>query len=161
MNTNRLFLLLCLAFVVSTSFADNWLLLKMKSGSSQGFQIPGSMKIQVVDSSNELQLSSEQTTVSFALEKVAGYSFIDDRNIESSIDDVLSDGIRITYLDKDRVVIEGLAGDAVVRLYGVNGVEHTVTSSVSGIATTISLSNLPKGVYIINIANLASVKVNH
>ena len=161
MNTNRLFLLLCLAFAVSTSFADNWLLLKMKNGSTQGFQIPGMMKIQVVDSSNELQLSSELTTVSFALEKVAGYSFIDDKNIESSIDDVLSDGIRITSMDKDRVVIEGLADDAVVRLYGVNGVEHPVASSVNGIATTISLANLPKGVYIINIANLASVKVNH
>ena len=81
-------------------------------------------------------------------------------NDASAIGELESVKLRLRYTGSDKVVIEGISADADVRLYSTNGtLINGSVATVNG-QVVISLSSLPKGIYIISVNKNQNIKIN-
>lgn len=66
---------------------------------------------------------------------------------------------KISYPAPDLAVVEGLNEKADVRLYSLKGIPYPKNVRMNRNQAEISLSSLPKGIYIININSTQSIKI--
>ena len=93
----------------------------------------------------------------FEIADVSQLYFAEDvQSIETSTKE---NSIRITYRSNDKVIVEGLSDSDHVRLYSSEGVKYAERVSVSAGRAEVSLQSLPKGIYLINIKNKQTFKI--
>lgn len=62
-----------------------------------------------------------------------------------------ADGLRVVCQSDDKIVIEGVGAHAVVQLFALNGTRLTGHASVADGRAEVTLTSLPKGIYLIKI----------
>ena len=70
------------------------------------------------------------------------------------------DGFIVQWLSDDLLVICNVAPDAKVRLYGLDGRSYAGCVIAAPDRFEVSLSSLPKGIYLLNINNQRTLKIN-
>lgn len=152
MVPKRFLALLCLLLsLTSIMRADTGksLIVESKNGSTVSFLLAD---LPVLTFSNRsLVVTANNQSVSFEIDNVEKYYF---KSAGTDIAGVSSQaGVRVSYTENGNVVVEGFNQPAQVKLFSVGGIEYTDHVSMSGDKADISLSSLPKGVYIIRVNN--------
>ena len=71
----------------------------------------------------------------------------------------IDEDFTISWQGEDLIVITNATPDAVIRLYGLNGMPYPSRVNTNGDRIEISLSALPKNVYLLNINNSRTLKI--
>lgn len=140
---------------------NTWLQLQMRNGCRIAYIVPGKMRIAFND--EQMLLTSDYLTATLNRNTVVRYSFFDEGNITSSIDEATINDVKVTYLSRDMVEISGIASNQRIRVYASNGTEQQPHIALSGDKARIDLSALGSGVFIITLpdSDIPSVKVIH
>lgn len=138
---------------------DTWVVVRMKGGMTQAYLVPGRMIVKT--EGDLLRLTSEKMEVAYEKKMVEGYFFQRDDDMPTDIEQVMQKGITVEQMGEGKVVIKGMATNAAVRVYGINGLEYKNCTSKGDDAVVVGLGELPPGVYIINIEGVGAVKVKH
>lgn len=94
----------------------------------------------------------------FEMSDVANFHFKEDpSDIRLPIVD---EDFKLSWQSEDLIVISNAAPDTAIRLYGIDGTFYPNRVNVNSDRIEISLSALPKGIYLININNNRSLKIN-
>lgn len=143
-------LLVALGFTATASAADDALNLTMKDGTVHSFLL--AEKPVITMDNGKLNVATDNATATYNLYDVSRYSFgtptaikgvSTSDNISRNGDDILFGGV-----DAKKVTVCTLDGSRA---------NATVASTANG--TTVSLTNLPAGVYIVKADNVA-IKIN-
>jgi len=127
---------------------------------------------------------TDGTDMSFALTKKPIITFADQRirvivgsrSSEFEISDVVNfhfkeepsdirsprvdDEYTIIWQGDDQIVISNATPDTQIRLYGIDGTMYPSRVNAHGDRMEISLAALPKGIYLLNINNQRTLKIN-
>ena len=150
--------LLILCFCLSSMiWAKNYLLvIDFSDGTNISFALAKQPVLTFSD--NRLCVSVEGQKSEFELSDVLNFHFKEDPS-DIRYPRIDSD-YTISWQGDDLIVISNVASDAVIRLYGIDGALYPNGVNVNGDRAEISLSVLPKGIYLININNSRTIKVS-
>ena len=153
----RLLLLLLCFCLSSMIWAKNYLLvIDFSDGTNISFALAKQPVLTFAD--NRLCVSVEGQKSEFELSDVLNFHFKEDPS-DIRYPRIDSD-YTISWQGDDLIVISNVASDAVIRLYGIDGALYPNGVNVNGDRAEISLSVLPKGIYLININNSRTIKVS-
>ncbi len=127
---------------------NRMLVLELFAGTTNSFLLAEEPVITFSD--GYIDVSSESTSVYYKLSEVANYHFED---ASTGIKAVEADEIRVVSINADKVSIEGLDGNGVVRVFDTTGMQMPVAATHNGTYTEVSIGTLPAGVYIIKAGN--------
>ena len=158
MKIKRPFLitLVLLSLALSSFAGERQVVIQFMDGSRSAFLL--SEEPIMTFRSHQLNISTMNGSVSFELQQVEKFFFNEDgeTSIKTKKDDK---DLTISYQDKERLVIKLPQSKTPVRLYGLDGVNYQTSIMINGGFAEISLSSLPKGIYVINVNN-RSIKIN-
>jgi len=155
MKRGILVIVLILSFGIYASANNFYLAVKLNESPSQFFLLDEHPNI--LFDENSMRVVTTKQDVEFDISQVLEFYF----SIPSGINppSIVEDEIVISFPDKDNIKIDNLESDAVIQLYTVNGVSvKCETSTTDSKALMISLKNLPKGVYVLSINGIQSIK---
>ena len=139
-------LLVALGFTATASAAGDALNLKMKNGTVHSFQLAEKPVITMGD--GKLNVTTDNTTATYNLYDVSQYTFGTSTGISgvNAADNVSRDGDNIHFggVEANSVTVCTLDGSRV---------NAAVSADANG--TTVSLSSLPAGVYIVKVDSVA------
>lgn len=96
-----------------------------------------------------LIITTTKTTISYPLEKVAKYTYISADGIESI------NGMRSKFSqDGETLIFSGLAQGTEISVYASSGQLIRKTKAGSQAKTTVSVSSLPPGVYLVKVNSI-------
>ena len=72
----------------------------------------------------------------------------------------MDDNYTIAWQGEDLIVISNSSSNTMVRLYGIDGIYYPNRVCTNGDRLEITFSALPKGIYLININNNRTLKIN-
>lgn len=72
----------------------------------------------------------------------------------------LGEDFEISWQGEDLIVISNATPDTLIRLYGIDGTFYPNRVNADGDRIEISLSALPKGIYLLNFNNSRTLKIN-
>lgn len=72
----------------------------------------------------------------------------------------LGEDFEISWQGEDLIVISNATPDTLIRLYGIDGTFYPNRVNADGERIEISLSALPKGIYLLNFNNSRTLKIN-
>lgn len=149
MKKLKTILLLLLLVGGSTSVsAQTALVVMQKSGGSVYYSFDDNPK--VMFSGDNMVISTSKTVVEYPIANLFSFSFDDMAN---GILDINSDCANVKLTD-NMIVVTGLADNDVVSLYDVKGAKVASSKSVGGVVS-LSIGNLPKGVYVVKSKNVS------
>ena len=152
----KTFLLLCLMIVAQTaSAADKLLVIETTDGTKTVFSL--SANPEMTFNGQTMLFNVGAQSHSFEITNVAQYYFEDD---VSAIDGLESVKLRLRYAGSEKVIIEGISPHADVRLYSTNGTLINGSVATANGQAVISLSSLPKGIYIISVNKNQNIKIH-
>ena len=93
----------------------------------------------------DLVITTATATISYPLVKIQRYTY---EGGALSVQDVKVDGINILH-EGDNVIVKCLANGKSVTVYGIDGKQLVTKHSDGSDSLTLSLANLPAGVYMI------------
>ena len=106
----------------------------------------------------KLCVSAEDEKSEFELADVVNFHFAD---ASASIHTLREEeDFRMVWQSDDRIVVFHASPEARVFLYGVDGTFYPSRVSVQGNRFEISLSDLPKGIYLLNINSNRTLRIN-
>ena len=147
MQKKVLFLLLLLMTNTAPIFAQTALVVKQKSGGSVYYSFDDNPK--VVFSGENVVVSTNKKVVEYPIDSLSSFSFGD---MSDGVLDINANGANVKLTD-NMIVVTGLSVGEVVDLYDVKGMKIAAATASNGFAT-ISLHNLPNGVYIVKSQNV-------
>lgn len=151
-----LFLFLCISAIGARAAGGKALIVETTDGEKTAFVLAQSPVMTF--SQNTLGIIIEDETTSFSFDAVKQYYFAD---AATGIDVVKGDvDLKITYQGEDLLVVEGMDEKDRIDVYGANGTRSNVSVSRVGSRAEISLSSLPRGVYIVKIGNKQNFKIH-
>lgn len=147
------FLISALALLgsITASAAGDALNLTMKDGSVHSFLLSAKPVITMAD--GKLNVATDDATAVYDLHAVSQYAFSDGSTGIKGIG--AANGIT---RNGDNIVFHGVSADKVV-VSSADGALVGAAVSATGDDTTVSLSNLPSGIYIIKVA-YTSIKIS-
>lgn len=93
----------------------------------------------------DLVITTATATLSYPLAKIQRYTY---EGGALSVKDVKTDGISISH-EGDNVIVKGLTNGKYVTVYSIDGKQLKAKRSDGSDSLTLSLANLPAGVYMI------------
>ena len=138
-------------FTASASAADEALCLKMKDGTVHSFLLNEKPVITMGD--GKLNVATDMTTATYSLYDVREYVFGTASTAINSVS-TSADFSR----NGDNIVFHGVDAKNVA-VYAANGTAVNAVAVNDGTDTTVSMTSLPSGVYIIKASGI-SIKVN-
>ena len=111
---------------------------------------------EITFSGQTMLISSAAGNYSLEISDIVQYAF---ESVATGLGQVPSDELRFCYSANGQITIEGAESPSDVRLYAVDGRELPIQVSANGDRITVSLSTLPKGVYIISANNKQNLKI--
>jgi len=93
----------------------------------------------------DLVITTASATISYPLAKIQRYTY---EGGALSVQDIKADGISISH-EGDNVIVNGLANGKSVTVYSIDGKQLRAKRSDGSDSLTLSLANLPAGVYMI------------
>ena len=150
-----LFLLCLMIFAQTASATGKLLVIETTDGSKAVFSL--SANPELTFSGQTMLLNVGAQSHSFEIANVAQYYF---ENDASAIDEMESVKMRLRYTGSDKVVIEGISQNANVKLYSTSGTLINGSVATTNGQAVISLSSLPKGIYIISVNKNQSIKIH-
>lgn len=148
-----LFTILVALICNGVSVADNVLVLSLRNGMQQLYDIREPMELRTT--ADSFHISSKHIHASYSRNNVLGYSFSKYEAINVGIKTpTINNNRQITYhRDGKTLIIEGITARERIRIYSVNGMEHRPQTSRTASTATINFSSLPQGIYIISMAS--------
>lgn len=134
-------LLLLIGSVASVS-AQTALVVMQKSGGSMYYSFNDNPK--AMFSGDNLIISTSKTVVEYPIANLFSFSFDEMAN---GILDINTNGANVKLTD-NMIVVTGLANNEIVSIVDAKGVKVASAKAENGVAT-ISLGNLPNGVYMV------------
>ena len=152
----KTFLLLCLMIVAQTaSAADKLLVIETTDGTKTVFSL--SANPELTFSGLTMLLNVGAQSHSFEIADVAQYYFESD---VTAIDGLESVKLRLRYTGSDKVIVEGSSPNADVRIFSTSGTQINGSVATANGQAAISLSSLPKGIYIISVNKNQNIKIH-
>ena len=153
----RLFLFLFTLFLSSMLWAKDYLLvIDFTDGSEMTFALAKQPVISFSDQLIRIKVGSRSSE--FEMSDVANFHFKEDpSDIRSPR---MDEDFKLLWQGEDLIVISNATPNAVIRLYGIDGTIYSSRVNAYGDRIDISLSDLHKGIYILNINNSRTLKIN-
>lgn len=152
----KLVLLLCWVSIAHIWAAeDKALIVELASGGQTTFVL--SAKPTMTFANQALRISVSGTSTSFEIDDVKRFYF-DDASTGISVPKASE--LKITQQSDDVWLIDGLDESDRIRLYAVDGKQHADRITTNGHQATVSLTALPKGIYLINVSNKQTFKIH-
>lgn len=143
---NKLLLSLLLLCTAISGFATDYtLVVSMKSGQSESFVLAEKPTIKFTTSG--MLINSESAVAAYDRDAVEKFYFVEGT---TAVETVKDSNFSFTFVDGENVIITGASGE--VRVYGSNG-QLVHRHTVAGSGANISLADMEKGIYLININN--------
>lgn len=139
----------------AASAVDKLLVVETADGSKTVFAL--SANPELTFSGQTMLLNVGAQSHSFEIANVAQYYFEDD---VTAIDRLETVRLRLRYTDSSKVIIEDISPHADVRLYSTNGTLINSSVATANGQAVISLSSLPKGIYIISVEKNQNIKIH-
>lgn len=150
------FLFLCISAIGAKAMGGKALIVETANGEKTAFVLAQSPIMTFSGKVLKIRVGIEFT--SFSFDVVKQYYFAD---ATTGLDIVKGDmDLKITYQGENQLVIEGLDEKEHIAIYDMNGIRSNVSISQAGSRAEISLSALPKGVYIAKIGNKQNFKIH-
>ena len=149
--------MLCLMLAAQgVAAADKLLVIEAVDGGKTVFALSAYPELSF--SGQTMLLNVGTQSHSFEIANVAQYYF---ENDVTAIDGLESVKLRLRYTGSDKVIVEGISADADVRLYSTNGTLINGSVATANGHAAISLSSLPKGIYIISVNKKQNIKIHN
>lgn len=147
-------LLLCSVIGVQAS-DDKTLIVEMLNGQKTAFML--TEKPELTFANHVLNISMNGDLTDFEISSVKQMYFIEELGV--GISNSVHSDLKIIRSTNNSVVIEGCTQEMPVQIFSIDGIQHSeCVKSVNG-RMEITLISLPKGIYIINIANQQTFKI--
>jgi len=134
--------------------ADRTLVIETATNGKMSIRL--SDKPEITFSGQTMLISSAAGNYSLEISDIVQYAF---ESVATGVAQLHSDELRFSYSANDQITIEGVDSPSDVRLYAADGRELPAQVSANGDRLTVSLSMLPKGVYIISANNKQNLKI--
>ena len=153
----RLFLFLLTLCLSSMLWAKDYLLvINFIDGSEMTFALAKQPVITFADQIIRVKVGSRSSE--FEMSDVMNFHFKEDpSDIRSPR---LGEDFEISWQGEDLIVISNATPDTLIRLYGIDGTFYPNRVNADGDRIEISLSALPKGIYLLNFNNSRTLKIN-
>lgn len=153
----RLFLFLFTLCLSSMLWAKDYLLvIDFTDGSEMTFALAKQPVISFSDQIIRIKVGSRSSE--FEMSDVANFHFKEDpSDIRSPR---MDEDFKLSWQGEDLIVISKATPDTRIRLLGIDGKLYPSHVNVNGDRIEISLSALPKGIYLLNINNARTFKIN-
>ena len=153
----RLFLLLFCLCMSSMMWAKDYLLvIDFIDGTDMSFAL--STRPMLSFAEQKIIVSAEGQKTEIELVNVANFHFKED------VSDIRSphvdDEYTIVWQGDDQIVISNIKAGTMVRLYGIDGTFYPNCVNTIDDRQVVSLASLPKGIYLLNINNHRTLKIN-
>lgn len=149
-----LFFTLCLSSMLWAK--DYLLVIDFSDGTEMTFALAKQPVITFADHIIRVKVGSRSSE--FEMSDVVNFHFKEDpSNIRSPR---MDEDFKLSWQGEDLIVISNVAPNAVIRLYGIDGKMYSSRINANGDRIDISLSYLPKGIYLLNINNARTIKIN-
>ena len=136
------------------AIGDKALIVELQEGNKAEFVLS---KSPILTFANKvLQIEINGSSNNFELNDVKQFYFDD---ASTGISPISSTDVRIICQDNNRIVIEGINETDKVQLYSVDGKMMNNRVEVNRSRAEISLTSLPKGIYLINVPNKQTFKI--
>ena len=145
-------ILLILTIIFSLPmYADHYLVIEMNDSKQHSYSL--SDKPVITFDNNRLFIKTDKIELDYQIEDILKYYFtkLDETGVEEIKN--YTDKIHFIYTNPDFLSIEGVVGDADIKMYDISGRVCDVISTKSDNCAKIELSTLHKGVYIIKVNN--------
>ena len=130
---------------------DDGFVVRMNNGTAEAFKFSETKKITFnADGFNVIDTQSKNVGT-YLFEEVAKITF---DNELTGIEQAISDGEDVMFrlsADRQSVEVSGIGADSVMRLHSITGTTVMSTASFNG--SSVDISNLPEGIYILSINN--------
>ncbi len=153
----RVILLLFCLCVSSMVWAKDYLLvIDFTDGTDMSFALAKKPIITFAD--QRIRVSVGSRSSEFEISDVVNFHFKEDpSDIRSPRVD---DEYTIIWQGDDQIVVSNATPDTLIRLYGIDGTMYSSQVNANGDRIEISLAALPKGIYLLNINNSRTIKIN-
>ena len=153
----RLFLFLFTLFLSSMLWAKDFLLvIDFTDGSEMTFALAKQPVITFADQIIRIKVGSRSSE--FEMSDVMNFHFKEDpSDIRSPR---LGEDFELSWQGEDLIVISNATPNTIIRLYGIDGTFYPNRVNTNGNRIEISLSALPKGIYLLNFNNSRTLKIN-
>lgn len=147
--------------MISLQAADTVLVLQLKSGRAHTFYLSNQPEVTfegnrlVINAYN--QKEDQYTVVDYLRDDVDDFHFVD---AAASIEEVKATDLRFVHVQNDMVCLSGLTQDDFPLLvFDMQGKQCPADISLNGSEAQISLANLSKGFYLIQIGKQQTIKI--
>ena len=156
-NKKVLFILfLSLCFVNGVKADGKALIVEFSDGSKSSFVLAEQPVLTFAE--HKMRIGLAENSIAFELTDVARFYF-DENAVPTSLEDRQEEkAFKVCCQNNEKVIIENLCENGRVSLSGIDGKHYQANVSTEGNQTVISLTSLPKGVFIIQINN-QSIKI--
>lgn len=151
MKFNFLFAAL-LAFLQQQVFAETKLVVQKTDGTTEEFLLSDKPEMTIYNKS--CIFVTKKTAINIRRTDIVDFHF---EEYSSDIDKVEANGICVKFINDNNVCFTGLKGRK-ISIYDVEGKAFQGSIETIGDDTIVSLSNLPKGIYVIKYIN-SSIKL--
>lgn len=152
----RLILLLFCFCLSSMLWAKDYLLvIDFTDGSEMTFALAKQPVITFADHLIRVKVGSRSSE--FELSDVTNFHFKEDPS--NILSPRMDEDFKLSWQGEDLIVISNATPDAVIRLYGIDGTTYPSRVNTYGDRIEVSLSVLPKGIYLLNINNTRTLKI--
>lgn len=145
-------ILLILTFIFSLPVcAEHYLVIEMNDSRQHSYSL--SDKPVITFDNNRLFIKTDKIELDYPIKDIVKYYFTE--LDETGVEDIKKDAnkIHFIYTNPDFLSIEGVIGDADIKVYDISGRICDVISTNSDNCIKVELKGLTKGVYIIKINN--------
>lgn len=149
-------LLLCICMSSMVWAKDYLLVIDFTDGTDISFALAKKPVLTFAD--QRLCISVEDQNSEFELSDVVNFHFKEDPSAIRS--PRLDEDFIISWQGDDLIVISNINSDIRIHLYGIDGTMYPNRINAHGDRIEISLAALPKGIYLLNINNSRTLKIN-
>ena len=149
-------LLFCLCMSSMLWAKDYLLVIDFTDGTDMSFALAKKPVLTFAD--QRLCISVENQNSEFELSDVVNFHFKEDPSAIRS--PRVDENFIILWQGEDLIVISNTTPDTRIRLYGINGTMYPNRINANGDHIEISLAALPKGIFLVNINNSRTIKIN-
>jgi hypothetical protein len=128
------------------------LVVEMANGSTQTFQL--STRPNVTFQDNQFVISQAGSNVEFSMDNVSSFYFVDSN---TGVESLRNDEVTVSYDGQNIVVSGATKGVLVTNLEGI--AQHCKATRVNDNLLSVSLENLPSGVYVVSIGKNQNFKI--
>ena len=135
------------------------LVVEMNDGSSVNYILSQRPKIRMEDKTICITTGDNAMEVTYLDSQVKVFHFQPFDPVQIEDIELPENLLRVTYIDGQRVIINGTKASDHIGLYSLNGQQIAGNIITSDGETSVHIGSLPKGVYIIRVSDKQSFKI--